>query len=271
MGRAVPLSELGYQAYGGQRLEDFNSLQQQSFQNAANMQVPSQNAGGTNLATSAGIAGLNAGNSTWIQPGVAENYMSPYAQNVSRVQNEELARNAEIQRNANQARAAQAGAYGGYRHGLVDSEMYRNTLQQMNNNTQTGLQQGYNTGMQQFNADQNRGIQGLGVANQAASTLGGLGQQDFQAQMGISALQNSYGGQQQALGQQGRDIDYQNFQQQVQWPYQQLDYLNGILRGFDTSQQSSTQTQNAEDPSRWSQIFGAGMATYGLGKNFNWW
>jgi hypothetical protein len=269
MGRAVPLSELGYQAYGGQRLEDFNSLQNQSFQNAANMQVPGQNATGSNYATQAGIAGLNTGK--WTDSGIASSYMSPYMTNVADVQNQELARQAEIQRNANQGRAVQAGAYGGYRHGLVDSEMYRNTQQQMNNNTQTALQQGYNAGMGQYNADRNAGIQGLGVANQSASTLGGLGQQDFQAQMGISALQNSYGGQQQALGQQGRDIDYQNFQQQVQWPYQQLDYLNGILRGFDTSQQSSTQTQNAEDPSRWSQIFGAGLATYGLGKNFNWW
>jgi hypothetical protein len=267
VGQSMALSQQPYQSYGGQRLEDFNGLQNQSFGAAANMMVPTQNAIGSNVAANAGIAGLNTG--VWTEPGTAGNYMSPYMQNVSRVQNEELMRNAEMQRNQNQAQAVQAGAYGGSRHGIVDSEMYRNTMQQMNNNTQTALQNGYNAGMGQFNQDRSAALQGLGVANQSAATLGGLGQQQYQAQTGIANLQNQFGTQQQQLGQQGRDIDYQNFQQQMQWPYQQQNFMNGILRGFDTTQTTATTTQ--PDPSRTSQIAGAGIGIYGIGKTFGWW
>lgn len=268
VGQSLALSQLPYQPYSGQRLEGFNSLQNQSFANAANMQIPEQNAVGANLAMHAGIGGLNTG--TWNQ-NTANNYMSPYTLNVANVQNAELARNAEIMRNQNQGRAVQAGAYGGYRHGLVDSEMYRNTQQQMNNNTQTALQQGYTNAQSQYNADRNAAIQGLGAANQAASTLGGLGQQEFQAGIGIASLQNQYGNQQQQFGQSGRDIDYQNFQNQINWPYQQYNYLNGILRGFNTNQTNQTQTQTAPDPNKWSQGLGAGMTFYGAGKTFGWW
>jgi hypothetical protein len=28
---------------------------------------------------------------------------------------------------------------------------------------------------------------------------------------------------------------------------------------------------DTEDPSRWSQIFGAGLGAYSLGKTFKWW
>lgn len=270
IGTSLATSQLPYQPYTGQRLEDFSGLQNQSFNTAANMQTPGQNAQGSTFANQAGIAALNPG--AWTDQGVASSYMSPYALNVANVQNDELARNAEIQRNQNQARAVQSGAYGGSRHGLVDSEMYRNTQQQMNNNTQTALQNAYNAGMGQYNADRSAGLQGLGIANQSASTLGGLGQQQLNAQMGITSLQNQFGTQQQQLGQQGRDIDYQNFQQQINWPYQQANFLNGILRGYSSNPQTNTtSTTSAPDPSRASQWLGAGLGIYGLGKTFQWW
>lgn len=268
-GQSLATSQLPYQAYGGQRLEDFSGLQNQSFNTAANMQTPGQNAQGSAFANQAGIAALNPG--AWTDQGVASSYMSPYALNVANVQNQELQRNAEIQRNQNQGRAVQAGAYGGYRHALVDSELQRNTQQQMNNNTQTALQNAYNAGMGQYNADRGAALQGAGIANQSASTLGGLGQQQLNAQMGITSLQNQFGQQQQALGQQGRDIDYQNYQQQINWPYQQMNFLNGIVRGYNTSQQNSTSTTTQPDPSRTSQLAGAGLGIYSLGKMFEWW
>lgn len=276
LGRAQALSYTGYQAYPGARLADFDPMQQQAFgmvQNMANQGLPWQTNEGSNLAMQGGIAGLHTGQ--WTNPGVAQSYMSPYAQNVSNVQNQELARQAEMQRNANQGRAVQAGAYGGSRHGIVDSEMYRNTQQQMNNNTQTALQAAYNGGMGQYNADRSAMLQGAGQAAQAGQTLGALGQSAYGQGTGISSLLYGMGSQQQNLDQRGIDIDYNNFQQQVQQPYNQLSFANSILRGTPQSTSSSmVQTVNEPDPSWWSQLAGAGIAglsLYNLGSNSGWW
>lgn len=268
LGSAQALARTPYQAFPGQRLEDFSGLQNLSFNTAANMQVPGQFQQGSNMASQAGLAGLNTGK--WPDPGNMQSYMSPYTQGVVDVQNQELLRNAEMQRNANQARAVQAGAYGGSRHGFVDSEMYRNTMQQMNNNQLTGLQAAYQSGMGQYNADRNAALQGAGLANQSAGVMGQLGQLGLAGQTGIATLQNTFGGQQQQLGQAGRDIDYQNFQQQVQHPYQQVNFLNQTLRGTNIgSNTTATNTTSAPDPSKWSQLAGIGLAGQGLWNLWN--
>lgn len=267
MGRSLALSYTPYQAYGGQRLEGFSGLQNQSFNNVAGMQVPGQYAQGTNFANQAGIGSLNAGR--WTDPGTAGSYMSPYMQNVVDVQNQELMRTGQIQQNLNQAKAVQAGAYGGSRHGLIDSELQRNMMQQMNQNQLTGLQGAYQSGMGQYNADRSAQQAGYGIANQSAGILGQLGQGQLQGQSGIAQLQNQFGAQQQALGQMGRDIDYQNFQSQVQHPYNQLNFANSILRGYPLSGNStSTQTTQEGKPSIWSQITGAGLTGLSLWNMF---
>ena len=276
LGRAQALSYTGYQAYPGQRLADFNPMQQQAFgmvQNMANQGQPWQTNEGSNLALQGGIAGLNTGQ--WTNPGVASSYMSPYMTGVVDVQNQELARQAEMQRNQNQARAVQAGAYGGSRHGLVDSEMYRNTNKQMSDNLQTGLQGAYTAGMSQYNADRSAMLQGAGQAAQAGQTLGALGQSAYGQGTGIAALMYGMGSQQQNLDQKGIDIDYSNFQNQVQHPYNQLNFANSILRGMPASTSASQiQTMTEPDPSWWSQLAGAGIAglsLYNLGKTNDWW
>lgn len=276
LGRAQALSYTPYQAYPGQRLADFTPQQTQAFgmvQQMADQGLPWQTNAGSELAMQGGIAGLNTGQ--WTDPGVSQSYMSPYATNVSNVQNQELLRQAELQRNQNQARAVQAGAYGGSRHGFVDSEMYRNTQQQMNNNTQTALQAAYQSGMGQYNADRSAMLQGAGQAIQGGQALGSLGQSAYGQGTGIASLQYGMGAQQQNLAQKGYDIDYGNFQNQVNHPYNQLNFANATLRGApQSSSTSQTQTMTEPDPSWWSQIAGAGIAgasLYNMGTKSGWW
>jgi len=268
LGRSLALSYSPYQGYGGQRLENFSDLQNQSFGSIGSMQAPGQTGTATNYANQAGLAGLGA-TQKWIDPGVASSYMSPYMQNVVDIQNRELQRSGQIQQNMNQAKAVQAGAYGGSRHGLVDAEQQRNLMQQMNDNQNAGLQSAYTTGMGQFNQDRSGALAGAGVANQAAGVLGTLGQNQLQNQMGIATLQNQFGAQQQSLGQLGRDYDYESFQQQQQWPYQQLNFANSILRGYPLNGNSTqTTTTNESRPSLWSQITGAGLTGLSLWNMF---
>jgi hypothetical protein len=107
------------------------------------------------------------------------------------------------------------------------------------------------------------GMQGLQQQLAAAGMLGNLGQQQYQQQMGINAAQLGAGGQQQAFGQELLNQQYQDFQNQQRLPYQQLEFLSGILRGLPATGQ--TQTMYQAPGSMFGQVAGIGL---GLGNLF---
>jgi hypothetical protein len=93
--------------------------------------------------------------------------------------------------------------------------------------------------------------------------LGGLGQQQYQQQMGINAAQLGAGGQQQALNQELLNTQYQDFLNAQRFPYQQAEFMSGILRGLPATGQ--TQTMYQQPGSLFGQIAGIGL---GLGSLF---
>jgi hypothetical protein len=107
------------------------------------------------------------------------------------------------------------------------------------------------------------GMQGLQQQLAAAGMLGNLGQQEYQQQMGINAAQLGAGGQQQAFGQELLNTQYQDFLNQQRLPYQQLEFMSGILRGLPATGQ--TQTMYQAPGSMFGQIAGVGL---GLGSLF---
>jgi len=135
---------------------------------------------------------------------------------------------------------------------------------------QTGLQ-GVNTalagnaqGLQGVQGAVNAGqygLSGLGLSNQSAGTLGQLGQTQFGQQAAITDAQMRAGATQQALEQRGLDTDYQQFQDQLNYPYKQLGFMSDIYRGLPLTQGAQSMYQN---PSAISQAAGLGTAAYGL-------
>jgi hypothetical protein len=113
---------------------------------------------------------------------------------------------------------------------------------------------------QQFGA--NLGLQGLQTALQGAGQLGTLGGQQLAAQQGILGLQNQAGAQQQAQNQQVINQAIQNYANTIQYPQQQLSFMNSLLRGLPLSQ--TNQTSYQAPPSMTSQLAGLGMGAYGL-------
>jgi hypothetical protein len=109
------------------------------------------------------------------------------------------------------------------------------------------------------------GMQGLQTALQGAGQLGTLGGQEFAQGMDINKLQNAYGGQQQALQQQGLSQAYQDFLNQQNYPYKQLGFFADMIRGLPLGQQSTRQVYEPE-PSMGSQLTGLGTAAYGLSR-----
>ena len=105
------------------------------------------------------------------------------------------------------------------------------------------------------------GLAGLGLAGSAASTLGALGQTQFGQQQAINQAQLQAGAQQQALQQQGLNVAYQQYQDQMNYPYKQLAFQSDMMRGLPMSQASQTMYQNTGAMA--PQLVGAGLAAYG--------
>ena len=117
--------------------------------------------------------------------GTAEQYMSPYAQNVIAVQQREAQRAADIAKTGRAAQAVGAGAFGGSRQGVMEAEAARNLATQMGDIQATGSQAAFQQAQQQFNAEQ-----GYGLSAQQANLQAGLttGQQNLAAQLGTQQL-----------------------------------------------------------------------------------
>jgi hypothetical protein len=106
-------------------------------------------------------------------------------------------------------------------------------------------------------------MQGLQTANQAASNLGTLGNQQYNQNVGLIGLQNQLGGQQQQQVQNVLNNQYQSYLNAQNYPYQQLNFMSNILRGLPMTQQSASVYQ--APPSMLSQVAGVGLTAAGLG------
>ena len=283
LGKAEALTSQPYQAYSGQRTADFTGLQNQAFGQAQDLGVMGQTTGASQLAGAAGLGALSQqydpmmARSQNFNNMSAAQYMNPYAMQALQPQLQEQARASQMAGQQQQAEAVGRGAFGGSRDALMRAERERNLGIQQGNTISTGMNTAYNNAMQQFNADQarqlqtqqanigqqqfgaNLGLQGLQAANQAAQTLGTLGQNQYAQQTGNIGLQNQLGTQQQQQQQNVLNQQYQDFLTQKQTPYTQLSFMQNMLTGLPIS--SSTQNVYS-NPSMLSQV--AGMGTTAL-------
>ena len=161
--------------------------------------------------------------------------MNPDPQNGYENANKEAGRQSDIQGVQQAGQAAQAGAFGGSRQGVVDAERQRTLAMLQNNNEMQGHAAAFTNAQQQFNADQNRNNQSNQYASQAAlaggNALTNQGAQAFNQQQ-VS------GGQQQAAVQGDLNQDKANFQGAVQHPYDQLNFMTNQIKAMPGSSTS---------------------------------
>jgi hypothetical protein len=294
LGSAQGLTDINqnpYMQYMGERQAQFTPLMQQSYENAALMQGSPQLRDATAMAGEAGLGALNTGytynpfqTKSYTSPGMAESYMSPYMQNVVDRQQQNAQRQADIAAQSQQAQAARAGAFGGSGDYIMRAQAAGNLARQKGDIQAQGLQNAYQQGMGQFNAEQaatqaaanlnaqqgqfgaGLGLQGLQTALTASNALGNLGNTQYQQNMGINQMQNQYGLQQQQQTQNILNTQYQDYLNAQNYPYKQLGFMSDMLRGLPLTQQSSN--IYAAPPSAVSQIAGLGTAAYGASKLF---
>jgi hypothetical protein len=119
-----------------------------------------------------------------------QQYMNPYLQMSLEPQIAEARRQSQITQMGNAAKLAQAGAFGGSRGALMDTETQRNLLQNLAGITGQGYNTAYNTALNSFNTQQSLGLQAQ-QANEASRQFGanqGLSNAQNAAQYGMAAL-----------------------------------------------------------------------------------
>ena len=272
LGQTAALTDVNtnpYMQYQGDMTAQFTPLQQQSYQNAALMQTAPQLQDASAMAGQAGLGALNTQytfNPANFTADTAKAMMNPYTD----VMDAATRRNAAIAQQQQQAQATTSGAFGGSGDYLMRAQNNANLQSQLGQNqynafqnaqTQYNTQNQLNAQQQQFGA--NLGMQGLQTANQAASNLGTLGNQQYNQNVGLIGLQNQLGGQQQQQTQNVLNTQYQNYLNAQNYPYQQLNFMSNILRGLPMTQQSASVYQ--APPSMLSQVAGVGLTAAGLG------
>jgi hypothetical protein len=91
---------------------------------------------------------------SWVDPANYTQYMSPYVNQALQPIMDEAARQADIQRLQDATRLTQAGAYGGSRQAIMESEANDNLARLQNEIYGTGIQRAYESGQDQFNTEE---------------------------------------------------------------------------------------------------------------------
>ena len=267
LGGAAAVTDINtnpYMQYMGERVAQFNPLQQQAFAGAQNMQVAPQLQKATDLTGLASQAAMNygtydpakfssynvsnpdlqyyqmgdvdrVGTQSFTRPGMAESYMSPYMANVVQRQQQDAARQAAIASQMQGAQAARSGAFGGSGDYLQRAQARNNLARQQGDIFAQGQQAAYTQGQQQFNAEQAARLQAQLANQQAGITMGG---QNLQAKLGVQQLGASQDLQAQLANQ-------QQMMQAQQLAEQSRQYGAGLgLQGLQTALTGAGQLGN---------------------------
>ena len=229
-----------------------------------------------------------------------QQYMNPYLQMSLDPQIAEARRQSQITQMGNASKLAQAGAYGGSRGALMDTETQRNLLQNLAAITGQGYNTAFDKATSAFNTQQGLGLQAQ-QANEASRQFGasqGLANAQNAAQYGMAALNageasRQFGANQAMTGAQntaqyGQAAQALNAQQQQFGASQALANAQNTaqygLAGFSANEQAkqfqasnaaqiaaqrATSAQAAQALNAQQQQFGANLGLSGLQGQLN--
>ena len=280
----------GYTPYSGQRLAGFTPEEQVAMSRmgaygaggpSAQEQYATKGYADEGVRTSPYGMGIAEGfDPQEFTSDIAAKYMSPYTQNVVDVQKREAARDAAMQLEKMQSRAAQAGAFGGYRHGQQEMGMSRQLSQQLGDIQARGQAAGYEDAYNRFLQDRQArlakaelGLEGLGadqrsraLRQQALQGMAGMSRQAEESQMQRLAALQGVGMTRRGMEQEQMDIAYSDFLQQRDFPKRQIEWYNEMLRGLSPQPNQTVQTYS-QRPGAFQTLAGLGLGGLGLYKS----
>ena len=244
LGKGQALGNEGYNAYMGPLTAGTSDLQNQAFAGIANLTVPQDQMG---------VGGYQPQQFTG---DIAQQYMNPYLQASLNPQLDEARRQSQISQMNNASRMNAAGSFGGSRQAVFDAENQAALQRNMAGITGQGYADAYGQALGQFNTEQDRGMDAQDRINEYGT-------------MGLAAL-NEAGAVQRGIEGEGVAADKRQFEEERDFPYKQVQYMQSLLQDLPISaqaynyQQPSYLNQIASDAgdfeSFMSSLFGSGFA-----------
>jgi len=221
LGKTQALANAPQQTYGGPLTAGASDLQQKAFSGIGAL----AGAGYTPTTYQGGTFGAEQ----------AQQYMNPYLSAALNPQLDEMRRQANITRVGDAGRMTQAGAFGGSRQAIMESEGNRNLLDKQTQAIGSGYQTAYDKAMGQFNTEQDRRL-GAEKATEAS--------RQYSADYGLKSLGDmaTLGATQRGIEGEGIAADRQQFEEQRDYPAAMLKFQRDMLTGLPLSPQKSTES-----------------------------
>jgi len=233
LGKTQAEANSPYTAYKGPLVAGTSDLQQQAFAGAKTVADagydPTKFTGDTFDATQ------------------AQKYMNPYLSAVLDPQMKELQRQADITRVGDAGRMTQAGAFGGSRQAIAESEGRKNLLNTQAATLGQGYASAYDKAMGQFNTQADRDM-GAQKASEES--------RQFSANFGLKSLADleRMGATQRQIKGEGIAADKAQFEEQRNYPKEQLKFQRDMITGLPISTAATTantsQSTNASNDLR---------------------
>ena len=247
LGKGMALADKPFEAYTGPLTAGASGLQEQAFAEYAGLD-PNQQTGIGSFST-----GYTPGSFTTAS---AQQFMNPYLQAALEPQLREARRQADISRVADAGRLTRAGAFGGSRQAIMEAEGARNLGQQLADITGRGYSDAFTQAQRQFNVEQEalRRAEEASRAQFNEEERRRIAAEEADRRFGLDALGRleRAGEKQREIEQEGITADYLQFQQEQQYPYEQLQFMQSLLQGLPIT---ATSRQFVE-PGGFQQISG---------------
>jgi hypothetical protein len=216
LGQGAAAANQPYQAYQGPLTAGASGLQQQAF------------AGASDIASAGYTPGEFVGGFGTQQ---ANQYMNPYIQASLNPQLAELKRQSDIARLDDAGRLTRAGAFGGSRQAIMESEGRRNLLDKQAGLIGSGYKSAYDTGLGQFNKERE--------AEEASRQFG--------AGFGLKTVDQlaNLGNVQRGITSEGLAADKAQFEEERDYAYNMPKYQLGLLSGLPTGANTTSVDQDA--------------------------
>ena len=271
--RAESESKREYTPYQGQRLADESADLLSSRQNVRD--IAGRGIAGLPTAMTGVKAGMGrAAQGLGFQAGqfdsdAAQQYMSPYMQNVVDVQKAQALLDFDRAQAGRDAQAVQAGAFGGSRQAVAQALAGEDLQRRLGEIQATGQQRAFENAQQQFERDRaaRESAERLGITageslTSQSAQLAQLGDLARKGDVQAAELLEKIGKDQQAREQAGLDLAYEDFVRQRDFPRESLTFLSSILRGVPV--QPSTETVKFQQYNPIQEALGTGIAGLGL-------
>jgi len=248
LGKGAALADQPYQAYMGPLTAGTSALQDTAFTGLAGLALPTDASGASAMgaftpgtfAASGAPTMATEGADAPAATGVVGEYMNPYLSAVLNPQLQEARRQAEISRQAEAGRFTRAGAFGGSRQALADLERDDRLQRNLADITGKGYASAFESARRQFNVEQDRAKQAQEMANRFGFDVLGAQSKAGQIQRDIEA--------------EGIAADKAQFEEERDFPYRQVSYMQSLLSGLPLA----TQSYSYAEPSTLSNIISGG-------------